>query len=179
MWLTHVPKEVLAKNFGVSESDFDNLATDVDRTRYIFPGQVPPPLSQDKVSNPQGERSFSYRLSEQKPIKTSGGTVRIVDSSIFPAASTIAAGLVEIEPGGMRELHWHPNNDEWQYYIEGFGRMGVFASEHNTRTFNYREGDVGTVPFAFGHYIENLGDTPLRFLEVFKAPRFQDVSLNQ
>jgi len=57
--------------------------------------------------------------------------------------------------------------------------MGVFASEHNTRTFNYRAGDVGTVPFAMGHYIENLGDTPLRFLEMFKATRFQDISLNQ
>ena len=30
-----------------------------------------------------------------------------------------------------------------------------------------------------GHYIENTGDTPLHFLEMFKRPRFQDVSLNQ
>lgn len=178
-WFTHVPKEVLAKNFGVSETDFDNLPSDIDRTRYIFPGKVPPPLSSDKVPNPYGERSFSYHLSEQKPVKSSGGTAKIVDSTLFPASSTIAAALVEVEPGGLRELHWHPNSDEWQYYIEGIGRMGVFASEHNARTFDYQAGDVGTVPFAYGHYIENLGDTPLRFLEMFRAPRFQDVSLNQ
>jgi oxalate decarboxylase len=30
-----------------------------------------------------------------------------------------------------------------------------------------------------GHYIENIGDKPLRFLEMFKSSRFQDISLNQ
>jgi oxalate decarboxylase len=178
-WFAHTPKEVLAKNFGVSESDFADLPTDVDRTRYIFQGKVPPPLSEDKISNPYGQRSFSYHFSTQQPVKTSGGSVRIVDSTVFPAATTIAAGLVEVEPGGMREMHWHPNAEEWQYYIEGSARMGVFASEGNARTFNYRAGDVGTVPFAFGHYIENIGNTPLRFLEMFRSPHFQDVSLNQ
>jgi oxalate decarboxylase len=33
-------------------------------------------------------------------------------------AQLIAAGLVEVEPGGMRGLHGHPNSDELQYYIE-------------------------------------------------------------
>jgi oxalate decarboxylase/phosphoglucose isomerase-like protein (cupin superfamily) len=37
----------------------------------------------------------------------------IVDSSNFPAAMAIAAALVEIDPGGIRELHWHPSADEW------------------------------------------------------------------
>jgi oxalate decarboxylase len=178
-WFAHTPKEVLAKNFGLSESDFAHIPTDVDRTRYIFQGEVPPPLSSNKVSNPYGQRSFSYHFSTQASAKTSGGSVRIVDSTTFPAASTIAAGLVEVEPGGMREMHWHTNTEEWQYYIEGSARMGVFASEGNARSFNYQAGDVGTVPFAFGHYIENIGNTPLRFLEMFRSPHFEDVSLNQ
>ncbi len=79
----------------------------------------------------------------------------------------------------MRELHWHPNADEWQYYIEGQARMGVFGSTGNARTFDYRAGDVGYVPFAMGHYVENTGTGPLRFLEMFKSARFADVSLNQ
>jgi oxalate decarboxylase len=45
----------------------------------------------------------------QEPIKTKGGTVRITDSSVFLVSLTIAAALVEIEPGAMRELHFHPN----------------------------------------------------------------------
>ena len=177
-WFAHTPKEILAKNFGVAESDFDNIPAS---ERYIFPAPVPGALATDKVSDQQGlvPQTFSHRLLEQKPLKTNGGSVRIVDSTNFPVATTIAAALVEVEPGGMREMHWHPNTDEWQYYIEGSGRMTVFASESRARTFNYQAGDVGYVPFAMGHYIENTGNTPLRFLEMFKSNRFADVSLNQ
>ena len=38
---------------------------------------------------------------------------------------------------------------------------------------------MGYVPFAMGHYIENTGDEPLRFLEMFRSSYFADVSLNQ
>jgi oxalate decarboxylase len=87
--------------------------------------------------------------------------------------------LVEVEPGGMREMHWHPNTDEWQYYIAGQARMGVFASSGEARTFDFFENDVGFVPFAMGHYIENTGNTTLRFLEIFKSDYYADVSFDQ
>ena len=180
-WFAHTPREVLAKNFGVPEAAFANLPKDVERTRWIFAGQVPEPLASDGVQSPAGAVpvTYSYRLSAQEPIKLAGGQARIVDSSNFPAASTIAAALVEVEPGGMRELHWHPNTDEWQYYISGQGRMTVFASSGKARTFDYQAGDVGYIPFAMGHYIENTGEEPLRFLEVFRSSYFADISLNQ
>jgi oxalate decarboxylase len=180
-WFAHTPREVLAKNFGVSGAAFANLPTDVEHTRYIFAGNVPGPLAADAVHSPAGAVpvTYSHRLLAQEPIKAAGGQVRIVDSSIFPAATTIAAALVEVEPGGMRELHWHPNADEWQYYISGRGRMTVFASSGKARTFDYQAGDVGYVPFAMGHYIENTGDETLRFLEMFRSAHYADISLNQ
>ena len=181
-WFSHVPLGVLAKNFGVPESAFAEIPTDVARTRYIFDGKVPPPLALDAVRSPEGRvpTSFSHRLSAQQPTKGPGGQVRIVDSSNFPAARTIAAAYVEIEPGAMRELHWHSNQaDEWQYYLEGRARMTVFASDGTARTFDYQAGDVGYVPFPMGHYIENVGDEPVRFLEMFRSDQFADVSLNQ
>lgn len=176
----HTPRDVLAKNFGVAESAFNNIPVDVAHDRYIFAGKVPGRMKSDAVRSPAGPvpAKYSYRLPEQKPMKVPGGRVRIVDSSNFPAASTIAAALVEIVPGGMRELHWHAN-DEWQYYISGHGRMTVFASGERARTFDYQAGDVGYVPFAMAHYVENRGDEPLRYLEMFRAARFADVSLNQ
>jgi oxalate decarboxylase len=115
----------------------------------------------------------------QAPIPTAGGSVRIADTRTFPASRTIAAARVELEPGAMRELHWHPNGDEWQYYLAGHGRMTVFGSSGKARTFDYRAGDVGYVPFAMGHYVENTADEPLVFLELFRSDRFADVSLAQ
>lgn len=180
-WFAHTPREVLAKNFGVPEAAFANIPQDVEHTRWIFAGAVPGPMASDAVQSPAGKTpvSYSYRLSQQQPLKVAGGEVRIVDSSNFPAASTIAAALVEIKPGGLREMHWHPNNDEWQYYIGGRGRMTVFASGGKARTFDYQAGDVGYAPFAMGHYVENTGSETLRYLEMFKSPYFADVSLNQ
>jgi oxalate decarboxylase len=180
-WFLHTPREVLAKNFGVPETAFADIPMDVDHERYIFRGEVPEPLAADAVESPAGTvaRSFSYRLTDQEPVEAPGGTVKIVDSSNFPAARTIAAALVEVDPGAVRELHWHPNADEWQYYISGRGRMTVFAASGKARTFDYQAGDVGYVPFAMGHFIENTGDKPLRFLEMFRSDHFADVSLNQ
>jgi oxalate decarboxylase len=180
-WFELTPRDVLAKNFGVPETAFANLPSDVDYTRYIFNGDIPPPLEEDAVDAPAGRvpNGYTYRLQAQQPLEMAGGRVRIVDSSSFPAASTIAAALVEVEPGALRELHWHTNTDEWQYYIGGQGRMTVFASSGKARTFDYQAGDVGYVPFAMGHYIENTGDEPLRFLEMFRSDRFADISLSQ
>jgi oxalate decarboxylase len=179
-WMLHTPLSVLAKNFGVPESALADIPKDPDHQRYIFNGEVPPALANDVVQGPAGTAmSMTYRLLDQEPVEVPGGRVRIVDSSNFPAASTIAAALVELDPGAMRELHWHPTNDEWQYYIAGQGQMTVFASSGHARTFDYQAGDVGYVPFAMGHYILNTGTEPLRFLEMFKSPRYADVSLNQ
>ncbi|MBO0709643.1 MAG: oxalate decarboxylase family bicupin [Acetobacteraceae bacterium] len=177
-WFKHVPNEVLGKNFGVPATYFGQ--TPDPSQLYIFPAPVPGPLAQDTFPSAKTvPQSMSHRLMAQEPIRTKSGTVRIVDSSNFPVSKTIAAALVEIEPGGLRELHWHPNTDEWQYYIEGEGRMGVFGASGQARTFDYRAGDVGYVPFAMGHYIENTGKTPLRLLEMFKSSYYADVSLNQ
>ncbi|MEG9463666.1 oxalate decarboxylase family bicupin [Bacillus amyloliquefaciens] len=177
-WFAHTPRSVLEANFGVPGYD---LAYIHKKERYMFQLEPPPQIEQAAVSSPEGTvlEPFSYKLSRQEPLVTSGGRVKIVDSKTFKVSKTIAAALVEVEPGGMRELHWHPNTDEWQYYLSGEAKMTVFAAEGRARTFNYQAGDVGYVPFAMGHYVQNTGDTVLRFLEIFKSDRFEDVSLNQ
>jgi len=177
-WFKHTPVDVLAKNFGVPSSSFAHLPDPTER--YIFPAPLPGPLASDRIAGATAvPQTFSHRMLAQQPIVTSSGTVRITDSTVFPASTTIAAALVEVKPGAMRELHWHPNTDEWQYYIEGQGRMGVFGASGQARTFDFRAGDVGYVPFAMGHYVENTGTTPLRFLEMFKSSYYADVSLDQ
>ncbi|MGE7673028.1 oxalate decarboxylase family bicupin [Lysinibacillus sp. NPDC094403] len=177
-WFAHTPKDVLSANFGVPMSAFNHIPKE---QVYIFQDKVPGPIDTQKVQSPYGTvpQTFKHRLLAQTPIKTPGGSVRIVDSTNFPISKNIAAALVEIKPGAMRELHWHPNNDEWQYYLQGQGRMTVFAANGVARTFDYRAGDVGYVPFANGHYIQNTGTETLWFLEMFKSDRFQDVSLDQ
>ncbi len=176
-WLSRTPKNILAKNFNVPESAFDHIPKD---ELYIFQSKVPGPLAKDHVAGlgPVPEL-FSHRMIKMEPIWMKFGAVRIMDSTNFPASKTIASALVEVEPGGMRELHWHPNADEWQYYLSGQGRMTVFAAGSCAQTFDYQAGDVGSIPRAMPHYIENTGTTTLRFLEMFRSPKFEDVPLAQ
>jgi oxalate decarboxylase len=172
-FMAHIPKSVLAKNFGVAESAFDRIPKS---ELYIFNADLPGPLSPDRGAGPTPV-NYCHHMTAQEPVRTKYGTARITDSTNFPAASTIAAGLVEIEPGGMRELHWHRTSDELQYYLEGQGRMTVYASGANAGTFDYQAGDVGYVPRSMPHYIENTGATKLRYLEVWNTGIFSDVSL--
>ncbi|KAI0073874.1 oxalate decarboxylase [Panus rudis PR-1116 ss-1] len=176
-WLAHVPKEVLAKNFQTNISAFDHIPA---KELYIFPTE-PPSDDATAVKSPQGTspEPYTYALSKVKATQLSGGSVKVVDSTSFKISTGIAAAEVTVEPGAMRELHWHPTQDEWSYFIEGQGRVTLFASSGNARTFNYQAGDVGFVPASFGHYVENTGNSTLRFLEIFNAERFQDISLNQ
>ncbi len=174
----HFPKEALAKNFGVSESDFAHIP---GGELFIFQAPPPPPLENDIVQSPNGAvpQDMKFRFMQQTPIQSPGGRVRIADTSNFVISKNIAAALVEVDPGHIREIHWHPNADEWQYYLSGKGRMTVFAAEGNARTFDYQAGDVGYVPLSMPHYVENTGSDTLRFLELFRASHYEDVSLAQ
>src|ERR1700738_2146423 len=100
--------------------------------------------------------------------ETKSGTVRIADSTNFLVSKTIAATRVTIKPGGMRDMHWHPNADEWNYWIKGTGRVTVFNTGPAAITANFHPGDIGYVKKALGHYVENIGNTDLEYMEVFQ-----------
>lgn len=176
-YLAHTPPEILAKNFGVGSEHFANLPKS---EKYIFRQPVPPPLDVVRGQLPHKPPRDPYVLlaSKIEPERYSGGTVKTIDSRVFPM-TTLSALVIEIEPGGMREMHWHPDADEWQYYIEGKARMTVFDATNKARTFDFMPGDVGFVPKTLGHYIENTGNVPVRVINVFNSRFCTDVSLNQ
>ncbi|WP_433850895.1 cupin domain-containing protein [Brucella pseudogrignonensis] len=172
----HTPREVLAKNFGVPESAFDGTPSE---EKYIFRQPVPPAL--EEVRRDLGAVSFTdkyvFRASKQQKNHFEGGATQVVDSGNFPVTN-LAALFIDLEPGGMREIHWHPDADEIQYYISGQARMTVFDAVNNARTFDFVAGDVGYVPKTLAHYIENTGNEPVRVLNVFHTGEYKDVSLN-
>jgi oxalate decarboxylase len=178
--VAHLPPEVLSKNFGVGEQAFQNVPK---QELFIFQTDVPGGLDADQKAAAgalgKSPKDFAFRTMEMPPTKqTKGGEVRIVDSSNFKV-STTAMAMVTVHPGGMRELHWHPNADEWQYFIAGKGRMTVVATGNKARTMDFQEGDVGYVEKTLLHYIENTGDTDLIFLEMFKSDHYQDLSFSE
>ncbi|KAK6227645.1 oxalate decarboxylase family bicupin [Colletotrichum tabaci] len=178
-WLAHTPKSVIAKNFNLAPEVFAHIP---DGEKYIFQGTTPGSINHEAPTGKGVKKSkhqFTHKMLDQEPKKTSGGEVRITDSKNFPISKTIAAAHAIIEPGALREMHWHPNADEWSFFIKGRARVTIFASEGNARTFDYVPGDVGIVPKNMGHFVENIGDEPIEMLEIFRADEFRDFSLFQ
>jgi oxalate decarboxylase len=180
-WLAHTPPEVLAKNFGQPAEVFKNIPL---HNRWIYQSNTPAPAlatveAQMAAAAGKPPNPFVFRLGDVPPsIETKSGTVRIADSTNFLVSKTIAATMVTIKPGGLRDMHWHPNADEWSYWIKGSGRVTVFNTGPAAMTANFHPGDIGYVKKALGHYVENTGNTDLVYIEVFKADRFQEVSLS-
>ena len=105
--------------------------------------------------------------------------MRLVSQREFPISTTMTGALMRIKPGGLRELHWHPNADEWQYYIGGSAAHDrVRLARPRLRTEDFDAGDVGYVPQGFGHYIENIGDTNCRLLLAFNSGTYQEIGLS-
>lgn len=180
-FVAHLPQSVLAKNFNASEQALTKLP---EKELYIFQSQLPQtPLEEDRraAAGTVGLSTevFTFHMSEMAPTyQNEFGQAHIVDSRNFKVNNRVAMGHVTVRPGAMRELHWHQNADEWQYYISGKGRMTVFAASERARTMDFEKGDVGYVKQTFPHYIENTGTDDLVFIELFKDNVFQNVSLN-
>jgi oxalate decarboxylase len=179
-WFAHTPPAVLAKNFGVPAQTFAKIPL---QNLWIFQGTLPGDLASDRAAASKNAHTpphpFIFRLASSAPTKQSkGGEVRVADSSNFNVATTIAAALITVRPGGVREMHWHPNADEWQYYIKGKARMTVFNTGPNAMTMDFNAGNIGYVKRNLGHYVENVGDTDLQFIGVFRAPRYEEISLS-
>ena len=179
-WVARTPKSVLAKNLDVSESALAHIPKE---EQYIFFVEPFKPLEEERkqAAGKAGYSpiKFTYHLDGVKPnVQNKHGDVIIIDSKVFPISTTVASALVTVKPGGIREMHWHPNADEWQYYLNGKGRMTVYAAGNRARTMDVQAGDVGYVPITQGHFIENTGEEDLVFLEMFKSNFYADFSFN-
>ena len=129
-----------------------------------------------------GDPSFMNNVPDPtlagKDLPTGGREWR-VDSSRFPIAKTITGVVLDLDPGALRTLHWHPNADEWQYVIDGEVSVTLFGSHGRYRIERLQKGDVGYIPQGYGHSIENVGSAPARILIGFNAGIYETIDLSQ
>lgn len=177
-WISQTPPGVLSKNFGIPMGSF---ATFPKKEVYISQGPVPPPLPLDPTPGTENPPPFThrFRLGAKTAVTTPGGSFNVVDQKQFPISKTMAGAILTMKPHAMRQLHWHPNADEWQYYTKGRARMTVFFSRGRSTTREFGPGDVGYVPMGCGHYLETVGDEDCEVLAVFNSGDYQEISLSE
>ena len=113
----------------------------------------------------------------QAPRIFPGGREYLVSSKEFPIQTTLTAVRMDLQPGALRELHWHPHADEWQFYVRGRARVGVFGSHGRTRIEEFGANDVGFIQQGYGHYVEQVGDEPTEIIILFNSGVYEEISL--
>lgn len=178
-WIGQAPKSLAAKNLGLPEAALDSFPR---KEVYFVHGPVPPetaaPPHQGRPKLPPN--THKYRLLEQEPHSIhKGGREWRVGAERFPISTTMTGVVLDLEPGGLRELHWHPNADEWQYLVEGTVRVSMFGSHSRFRLETLNAGDVGYIPQGYGHSIENIGGNRARILIALNTGSYQAIDLSQ
>ncbi|WVX16336.1 cupin domain-containing protein [Synechococcus elongatus IITB3] len=179
-WLSHTPIAWVQQNFGWSQSEVEKLPK-----KQVYISRYSPqiqPLSQTQSRNPNTPKiaiPYTHNLLAEPPrAKQDGSLLRLASAKEFPASFNMAGAILRLEPGAMRQLHWHPNADEWQYVLNGSMDLAVFASEGKASMSRLQKGDVGYVPKGYGHALRNSSDQPLEVLIVFNDGNYQSIDLN-
>ena len=158
-WIVRTPREIVAASLGIGVGELGDLP---DHEVYMALGPVPPdPLPVEPGRERPAAESHRYPLLGMEPRRFMGGTLRVASSHEFPISRTMTGALLELDPGAVREMHWHPNADEWQYVLAGGARMTVFASL----------GKAATVELG-------AGDEPLRMLLAFNSGVYEEIGLS-
>jgi oxalate decarboxylase len=177
-WVSHTPPNLIARNSGLPLSVLASLPK---KELYIGKGKIAAEQSPSNLDPaiPASFSSHKFRL-ETDGIKQEfkGGYIKVVSSKEFPIQNTLTSLRMNIEPGAIRELHWHPNADEWQYVISGQGRVTIFGSHGRVKTMDYGKGMVSFIKQGYGHYIENTGKETLKLVVLFNSPEYQELTLN-
>jgi oxalate decarboxylase len=177
-WVGHTPKPLLAKNFGLPESTFEGFP----RSEVYFAHGARPP---QPAMAPIGGRkpppqTHKWQLLAQPPLVSDrGGQLWLVDSKNFPISKTMTGAILDLNPGALRELHWHPTADEWQYVLDGKVSVTLFGSGGRFRTETLEKGDVGFIPQGYGHSIENIADNKCRLLIGFNSGIYEEIDLSE
>lgn len=122
----------------------------------------------------QKKLSFKYQLERAEPRVGAGGTTRGASVRQFPASIGIAGVSMRLEPGAMRELHWHANAAEWAYVVSGRCRTTVLHPNGIAATDTFGPGDVWYFPRGWGHSIQGIGPGECHFILIFDNGDFSE-----
>jgi oxalate decarboxylase len=176
-FINQMPPGIVSRNINLPKS----VIADFPKGEvYITQGRIPPAVPENLRNGDPDTNQFphKFRLGVHRPAVFAGGEERIVSVVEFPIQTTVSASLLDLKPGGVRELHWHPNADEWQYVISGKTRVGIFGAHGRSLTDEFGVGQIAFINRGFGHYVENIGGTPAQILILFNSGTYQEISLS-
>ncbi len=174
-WVDVSPHDMLAKSLGLTPADFDSFPKG---ETYIQSGPVVPVAQAIDAPWPK-ESTHKFRLLDDARAKRDfdGGSFNLATVDEWPISTTMSGARMVIKPGQIKELHWNPNADEFQYYLKGKGQIALFGSGGRGKVADVKAGDSAYVPQGYGHAMLNTGDEDLEMIQTWNAGKFEEITL--
>ena len=123
-------------------------------------------------------QSHLFRLGAQTPTVHDGGSFTQASGDNFPILKGQEASIVllTLQPGGIREPHWHPSAWELNIVTSGVAAWVVIDGNGNHESFDQNVGDVVFAPQGSFHYFENRGPAEMKIVIIqnTSAPEDKD-----
>ena len=134
-----------------------------------FQNNVPDPVTSGKELP-----TFKFELEKSEGRVMDGSYGKEATVVQLPISKALAGVSMRMEPGVMRELHWHATAAEWAFVTEGSVRTTVIDPQGCSETNDFGPGDIWYFPRGHAHVIETLGDQPCHFILVFDNGYFSE-----
>jgi oxalate decarboxylase len=117
---------------------------------------------------------FTYDLEGSTGWVGKGGTAKEQTVKQLPVSQSIAGVSMRLQPGGLRELHWHAIAAEWAYIVKGNVRTTVISPNGEAGQDDFGPGDVWFFPKGYGHALQGLGPDETHFILGFNDGHFSE-----
>src|ERR1043166_3325283 len=97
---------------------------------------------------------FKFELEKSKGKVLGNSFGKEVTVEQLPISKGIAGVSMQLEPGVMRELHWHAKAGEWAFVLKGRTRTTVINPAGQTETNDFDPGDIWYFPRGHPHVLE-------------------------
>lgn len=101
-----------------------------------------------------------------------------LNAGSFPILDRLSIKRLLLEPGAVREPHWHANASELTYCVKGLLLVGMLGDANAVSSFTIAPGQMFFAPSGSIHHIENIGDEPAELIVAFRHERPEDFSLH-
>jgi len=113
-------------------------------------------------------KSHLFHLGASPVTSFDGGSFQQADEQNFPILTGQQASIVllTLQPGGIREPHWHPSAWEINIVTKGVAYWVLVDGNGNHESFDQKVGDVVFAPQGSFHFFENRGTDDMKIVIV-------------
>lgn len=153
-------------------------------TRKLQPGAQAASNTGSVTNPPPSQYNYGFNMTKDGIVKKFGeaGSATFMDVTKVTNL-TMSLAVIDLAPGAVRELHWHPSSTEWGFVTSGTCRITLMDNEGHYDNIETSVGDIWNFPESWGHSIqgvdEKVGCKMILFFNTPELPTYDGLGLSE